>query len=273
LTEITIKICSICGEEKKIVEFISDKRRPQGKGNQCQQCISVRNKRWYANNLDWVRQRAKNYKQKHKERIRSYRQQYYEEHRNESHNYYKNKMIEFTKKAVLFLGGKCEICGLEAEWHEIYDFHHTNPEDKEYQISWLRCKDWEKIVTPELLKCTLLCCNCHTYLRQQNARTKANRTKIQLYNDDKIDNHKKRCLGYLGTKCQICGLTTENHAKYAFHHVVPATKLYKISNIVGKDWETKVRPELDKCCVLCGNCHRSFHYGRYENLQLKAGPI
>jgi len=61
-------------------------------------------------------------------------------------------------RAVKLLGGQCE-CG---ESHiAALDFHHLDPNQKEFVVAiLLRSNDWSKIES-ELKKCKLLCSNCH----------------------------------------------------------------------------------------------------------------
>lgn len=66
------------------------------------------------------------------------------------------------REAVNFLGGKCKICDFETEDLFLYDFHHLDPNMKEYKISSKKIKI-EKI-KKELEKCVLLCCHCHRKL-------------------------------------------------------------------------------------------------------------
>jgi hypothetical protein len=63
------------------------------------------------------------------------------------------------RKAVELLGGKCCQCGYNKNLSAL-DFHHINPEEKEYDFGKLREKRWEDIIK-ELQKCVLLCSNCH----------------------------------------------------------------------------------------------------------------
>ena len=73
---------------------------------------------------------------------------------------------------------------------------------------------------------------------------------------------KKKAIEYLGGKCAKCGRT--DLPTLTFHHVDPSLKNYNISEwVVGKtgynmSWET-VKRELDKCIVLCYNCHKYEH--------------
>ena len=48
-----------------------------------------------------------------------------------------------------------------------------------------------------------------------------------------------------------------------FHHVDPNQKDFQISQGERYGWE-RVKQEIDKCIVLCSNCHRDFHYQEKE---------
>lgn len=63
------------------------------------------------------------------------------------------------KKAVEHLGGKCQRCDIIGHY-SIYDFHHVDPEQKDFIWTKLRLRNWDDILT-ELSKCLLLCANCH----------------------------------------------------------------------------------------------------------------
>lgn len=57
---------------------------------------------------------------------------------------------------------KCKICGYEKSFYAI-DFHHLNPEEKEFEISEMWHLSIEAI-KKELSKCIPLCRNCHAEL-------------------------------------------------------------------------------------------------------------
>lgn len=62
-------------------------------------------------------------------------------------------------KAVEYLGSKCVDCGIEGSpW--IYDFHHRDPNQKEFGWGNKRTSNWETL-KKEIDKCDLLCSNCH----------------------------------------------------------------------------------------------------------------
>lgn len=62
-------------------------------------------------------------------------------------------------EAVNYLGGKCRDCSLVDDCVDVYDFHHLDPTQKDFQIGK---KNWsfEKIKS-ELDKCVLVCAVCH----------------------------------------------------------------------------------------------------------------
>lgn len=68
---------------------------------------------------------------------------------------------------------------------------------------------------------------------------------------------KERAIAYLGGKCQICGYD-RCPAAFDFHHIDAREKDFSISESLSWD---RLRPELDKCVLLCATCHREVHNG------------
>ena len=69
---------------------------------------------------------------------------------------------------------------------------------------------------------------------------------------------KKNAVKYKGGKCQNCGYNKCNSA-LEFHHVNPNEKDFSLSNVKLTSWSIKIKQELDKCILLCSNCHREEH--------------
>lgn len=66
---------------------------------------------------------------------------------------------KMKERAVIYLGGKCIICGYDkCIW--ALEFHHRDPKCKDFGISEYSNLNWKKIEI-ELDKCDLLCSNCH----------------------------------------------------------------------------------------------------------------
>ena len=69
--------------------------------------------------------------------------------------------------------------------------------------------------------------------------------------------HKQRAIEYLGGKCIRCGYN-RNWAALDLHHTNGDDKDLCISNIMHFSW-VKILKELEKCILLCANCHREEH--------------
>lgn len=63
---------------------------------------------------------------------------------------------------------------------------------------------------------------------------------------------------YKGGQCEACGYNRCIEA-LEFHHTNFSQKDFSISNKgYTRSW-AKVKEELDKCKLLCANCHREIH--------------
>lgn len=91
-------------------------------------------------------------------------------------------------------------------------------------------------------KCLTLCKNCH------NTNTiSRGRTNKSLY------------VEYKGGKCQKCDYSKCMEA-LEFHHIDPEYKDPTFQSM--RYWGLeKAKLELDKCLLLCSNCHREIHAG------------
>ena len=79
---------------------------------------------------------------------------------------------------------------------------------------------------------------------------KAKESKLRVRQE--FENYKKNL------KCEICG---ENHsATLDFHHKEPNKKEIIISEAIWRWSWNSIKKEIDKCSVLCSNCHRKLHY-------------
>src|SRR3989344_1146885 len=67
---------------------------------------------------------------------------------------------------------------------------------------------------------------------------------------------KKRALIYKGCGCVVCGYSTSTRS-LIFHHLDPRLKDFGVGSGV-RSWERLV-VELDKCVLLCANCHGEVH--------------
>lgn len=60
-----------------------------------------------------------------------------------------------------------------------------------------------------------------------------------------------------------CQWTAGYHpASLDFHHIDPTVKEHGLSKINRYAFNEKTRDEINKCTVLCANCHRALHAGQ-----------
>src|ERR1035437_745691 len=66
---------------------------------------------------------------------------------------------------------------------------------------------------------------------------------------------KIKAINYLGGVCKKCGDDNIHHL--CFHHI--SDKNFEIGDLKGIRW-SKIKEEIDKCELLCQNCHAESHY-------------
>ena len=70
----------------------------------------------------------------------------------------------------------------------------------------------------------------------------------------------EKAIDYKGGHCQICGYSRCSEA-LEFHHLESTGKDFGISDRgYTRSWK-RIIEELDKCILLCANCHREVHAG------------
>lgn len=69
---------------------------------------------------------------------------------------------------------------------------------------------------------------------------------------------KRLAIEYKGGKCEICGYNKCSDA-LDFHHKDPTTKDFSLSHAGLTRSLAKTLMEVDKCMLVCANCHREIH--------------
>ena len=88
-----------------------------------------------------------------------------EERKKRNYKHVKDRRQKLKEMSVEYKGGKCEICGYDKCLRSL-DFHHREPNEKDFSIGSYKIMSWEKIKT-ELNKCDLLCSNCHGEIHEE----------------------------------------------------------------------------------------------------------
>jgi hypothetical protein len=99
--------------------------------------------------------------------------------------------------------------------------------------------------------------NCSRRKRCQSCTTRIRRYRT-----------KQAAVKFLGGCCQSCGWNGDISA-FDFHHIDSDQKDFQIGSANNKSWEI-VKKELEKCRLLCSNCHRIEHNSERDPIFLEA---
>lgn len=125
---------------------------------------------------------------------------------------------------------------------------------------WLRKLDLK--TTSDYMNCVrsepkCLICGKDTSNQKPKTMCMSCRTKVRRHRA------KLAAIEYLGGKCHHCNGVFHPSAM-EFHHRDPESKEVTIGMVANKRWEV-IKEELDKCELLCSNCHRILHSDRYDD--------
>jgi hypothetical protein len=167
---------------------------------------------------------------------------------------------------------RCSDCGISD--FAVLEFDHRDPKEKRYQLSDLprRAGSWEAILR-EIAKCDVVCANCH---RKRTARyfgwTKLvgleelvlpalpkrgtpDYERIKSVRSGLARRHRNRAYVYkylLRHPCVLCGET--DPVVLDFDHL--RDKVRDVTVLAHLSGPANLIAEIDKCRVLCANCHR-----------------
>ena len=95
------------------------------------------------------------------------------------------------------------------------------------------------------------------YSRFDDSLTRKQRTSIMV--SERRRKIKDMAIEYKGGKCEKCGYNKCNGA-LEFHHLNPEEKDFSISTSGTTKSFERIKKEIDKCILVCANCHREIHY-------------
>lgn len=97
----------------------------------------------------------------------------------------------------------------------------------------------------------------------QKCKNKFSNQKNQTYNNQQKRGleRKKEIILLKGGCCEKCGYNT-SLAALSFHHRDPKEKSHQLDmrTLSNRSWD-KILKELEKCDLLCANCHMEEHHG------------
>jgi len=103
-------------------------------------------------------------------------------------------------------------------------------------------------------------------------RTDNNGFRCKVCNTERVKEHRRKkkqwCLDYLGGECQVCGYK-KCRAALTFHHRDPSEKEFSFNRYQKTSYK-KLAIELEKCDLLCSNCHMEAHWPDEKVLEKSA---
>ena len=117
-----------------------------------------------------------------------------------------------------------------------------------------------------------LCNKCGCALETASYLCTACKNRHSRWQRQRYKEKKELAVIHKGGECERCGFRTEHFSVYDFHHKDPKEKDILITQLLRKgSWE-KIKKGLEKCLLLCSNCHRVVHETEYERDGRKVVP-
>ncbi len=151
------------------------------------------------------------------------------------------------------LEGSCKDCGLLIlksrtrcdDCHAKYQSRPVKPQKMNKRKNCSKCgieKTSENTFSPKEGMWSPQCRRC--------LEAKGKRSRINI---------KQNAVDYKGGCCQVCGYK-KCLAALDFHHLDPTQKEFTVARKKLNVDNEEMRLELDKCALLCANCHRQEHF-------------
>ena len=83
---------------------------------------------------------------------------------------------------------------------------------------------------------------------------------LSCYQNKRMKERRKQFRLERGGKCSICGYDKCLEA-LDFHHLDASKREFGFSRAISKNYsDERINKELDRCILVCANCHREIHY-------------
>lgn len=112
--------------------------------------------------------------------------------------------------------------------------------------------------------------SCKLCIRTEQI-TSYNKNKQDYYN--RVKRQTQRCTDFVddfrkNNSCKKCG--ENRYWILDFHHIDPKQKDFNIGTLRKTGLMNKIKQEINKCILLCRNCHSDFHYNeRKDNITIE----
>ncbi|WP_255198338.1 homing endonuclease associated repeat-containing protein [Halorarius litoreus] len=163
----------------------------------------------------------------------------------------------------------CERCGESSP--DCLEFHHPPGVDKRMDVGTMVSHGHSRAsIREEIAKCDVLCSNCH---RRTHQAVDDAVTDTRIRADVRAGHALPAASSYTKARylrawttaykravgCNRCGVTDARCLE--FHHRDASTKVAGVGEMISDSYPVDaVLTEVEKCDVLCANCHREEHY-------------
>lgn len=144
------------------------------------------------------------------------------------------KPSEIKRRANIFCSRSCAAT-------------HNNKTNPKRHVQG-QCAECKKSITTRTKFCSVIC-------RYKTSSTKSRAERTKWMQEFRLE-RKIKAVALKGGACTGCGYNKSIRALH-FHHLDPTEKDFGLSRFDGK-WE-KVLKELEKCLLVCANCHAEIH--------------
>lgn len=143
----------------------------------------------------------------------------------------------------------CSDCGCSDP--AVLDFHHPDPGNKRMAVGEMITYGYGiEQLESEIAKCDVLCANCHSEEHGD-----------ELTDDDVNGSSLRTWLRGYKQATDGCRRCPEDDPHCLVFHHSEGDKRDTVANMVSDEYpKSDIRAEIDKCVLLCANCHRRVHF-------------
>ena len=161
---------------------------------------------------------------------------------------------------------ECKKCGNTIPYSIVIDGKPRNLKNRKYCLD---CSPFGKHNTRKLDKpknqekycprCKQIKDKSLFYNRRNQDTSSYCKICMDKYSQERWLQRKKEAIEYLGGKCVCCGYD-KYYGALSFHHPNPEEKEIEWTKMRLITWKNVLK-ELDKCVLVCSNCHAEIHGG------------
>lgn len=218
----------------------------------CEECKQARR--------EYIQERRENLQgeklEKHLRLSKAASQRWREKHPDrdkESHRLMRKKRQAFLRE--IKEASPCSECGKYYPFY-VMEFDHITGE-KVSKISTWGVNRGQQVVLDEIDKCELVCSNCHMNRTFDRAGVERAYARPRTWRNREVMRKAK------GKPCSDCGVNYLPHL-LEFDHV-RGEKKFDIGRLGSNSRTEDLLDEIEKCDVVCGNCHAERTYQRMVN--------